>query len=470
MNTTVNNQHPSFKGYPLGFWFVSVLQVFERFSYYGMRGLLILYLASSAIKGGLGLDTAAAAVLYANFTMFAYFSPLLGGYIADNFWGKRKTFFIGSIFIVGGLFVLFVAQGKPMVMVALGLMIIGNGFWKPNITSIVGDFYDNNDPRKDGAYSIFYTFINIGAFFSPLICGTLAEKTFAVTKGTEVISYGYKYGFLAAGIGMLIGTILYILFAKKALGEVGTFNKKAALEKRQAKKASAEAKKEALTEKEKKGVLAIFVLSFFVILFWAGFEQAGSSLTLYTNDFINRDVGGFVIPTSWFQSINPFLCVVLGPLFAILFVKLSKRPQGDIPTATKMGYGLILLGIGFALMVGAVLQRGGNSADVAIKANILWLLGAYTLHTVGEMFLSPVGLSMVSKLAPKQIAALMMGVWLTATGLGNYLAGMAAALVETWGALQVFGFVAVVTIAGGILLCLISPLFDKVMPAHKHVA
>jgi len=469
MNTTIHNQHPSFKGYPMGFWFVSLLQVFERFSYYGMRGLLILYLATEAIKGGLGLDTATAATLYANFTMFVYFAPLAGGYIADNFWGKRKTFFIGSIFIAGGMFVLFSAQGKAMVMLALGLMIIGNGFWKPNITSIVGDFYDNKDPRKDGAFSIFYTFINIGAFFAPLICGTLAEKTFAVTKGTEVISYGYKYGFLAAGIGMLMGTILYILFAKKALGHVGAFNKEAALEKAQAKKASAAAKKEALTIDEKKSVVAIIVLSFFVIIFWAGFEQAGSSLTIYTNEFINRNVGGFEVPTSWFQSINPFLCVVLGPLFAMLFVRLSKRPKGDIPTATKMGYGLILLGIGFLLMTGAAMERG-NSADAAIKANILWLLGAYTLHTVGEMFLSPVGLSMVSKLAPKQIAALMMGVWLFATGMGNYIAGMSAAFVENWGGLQVFSFVAAITIGSGILLCFLSPRFDKIMPAHKHIS
>lgn len=464
MNTTVNKQKSkgNRQSYPIGFWFVSLLQVFERFSYYGMRGLLILYLATEAIKGGLGLDKSSASVIYANFTMFVYFAPLLGGYVADKFWGKRKTFFIGSIFIAGGMFLLFAAQGKSMVILALGLMIIGNGFWKPNITSIVGDFYGNNDPRKDGAYSIFYTFINIGAFFAPLVCGTLAEKTFAVTSGTQVISYGYKYGFLAAGIGMLIGTILYILFADKLLGDVGKYNAKDSHEKDQLKNNVIVTEKKALTKEEKKRVGAIFALSFFVIIFWAGFEQAGSSLTIYTNDFINRNVGGFEVPTSWFQSINPFLCVVLGPLFAMLFVRLAKRPKGDIPTATKMGYGLILLGIGFALMVGAAMQRG-NSPDVAIKANILWLIGAYTLHTVGEMFLSPVGLSMVSKLAPKQIAALMMGVWMFATGMGNYIAGISAALVETWGGLQVFGFVTAITIATGILLCLLSPIFQKLL-------
>lgn len=457
MTSTIKNK----QSYPAGFWFVSLLQAFERFSYYGMRGLLILFLATEAIKGGLGLDKASAAVIYANFTMFVYFAPLLGGYVADKFWGKRKTFFIGSILIAGGMFLLFAAQGKPMVILSLGIITIGNGFWKPNITSIVGDFYGNNDPRKDGAYSIFYTFINIGAFFAPLVCGTLAEKTFAVTKGTEVISYGYKYGFLTAGAGMLIGTILYMLFANKFLGEVGKYNAKESIEKELSKKALA-AHKQNLTKEEKKRVVGIFALAFFVILFWAGFEQAGSSLTIYTNDFINRNVGGFEVPTSWFQSINPFLCVVLGPLFAMLFVKLAKRPKGDIPTATKMGYGLILLGIGFALMVGAAMQRG-NSPDAAIKANILWLIGAYTLHTVGEMFLSPVGLSMVSKLAPKQIAALMMGVWFFATGLGNYLAGISAALVETWGGLQVFGFVAAVTISAGVLLCLLSPIFKNLL-------
>jgi POT family proton-dependent oligopeptide transporter len=448
------------QGHPMGFWLVSALQTCERFSYYGMRGLLILFLTTEAIKGGLGLDNAAAATIYANFTMFAYFAPLLGGYVADKFWGKRKTFFIGSLLITAGLILLFLANTQTMVYIALIFIIIGNGFWKPNISSIVGDFYDNNDPRKDGAYSIFYTFINIGAFFAPLVCGTLAEKTFAVTKGTEVISYGYKYGFLAAGIGMLIGSVLYMLFANKLLGDVGKFDASQAIKKEKIEEAKVD--KQPLTKKEKRRVAAIFGLTFFVIIFWAGFEQAGSSLTLYTNDYINRNVGGFEVPTSWFQSINAFLCVTLGPIFAWWFVKLSKRPKGDIPTATKMGYGLIILGLGFALMVGAALERG-SSPDAAIKANILWLLGAYTLHTVGEMFLSPVGLSMVSKLAPKQIAAIMMGVWLFATGFGNYIAGMSAAYVESWGALQVFGLVTAITIGAGILLCFLSPMFQKLM-------
>ncbi|MGL6105774.1 peptide MFS transporter [Romboutsia sp.] len=454
-NTTVKkNSHP------LGFYFIATLQMFERFSYYGMRGLLMLYLTTEAIKGGLGIDKGTAATIYANFTMFVYFAPLLGGYIADKFLGKKKTFFIGSIFITLGMILLFLSASKFMVYVSLIFIIFGNGLWKPNITSIVGDFYGNNDPRKDGAYSIFYTFINIGAFLAPLVCGTLAEKTFAVTKGSEVVSYGYKFGFLAAGIGMLIGSVLYMLFSSKLLGDLGNYD--AANPKKQAKNSSAKVEKKPLTKEEKKRVSAIVALTFFVIIFWAGFEQAGSSLTLYTNDYINRNVGGFEVPTSWFQSINAFLCVVLGPLFALLFVKLSKRPKGDIPTPTKMGYGLIILGLGFALMVGAALERG-DTTNVAVKANILWLLGAYTLHTVGEMFLSPVGLSMVSKLAPKQIAAIMMGVWLFATGFGNYIAGMSAAFVETWGALSVFGLVTGITISAGVLLCILSPIFQKLM-------
>lgn len=472
MSTTVATSNQTVvetKSHPAGFWLISTIQATERFSYYGMRGLLMLFLTTAAIKGGLGLDKPTAATIYANFTMFVYFAPLLGGFVADNYLGKRTTFFIGSLLIVAGMLGLFLSQSMFLVYAALFLIIMGNGFWKPNITSIVGDFYSNTDPRKDGAYSIFYTFINIGAFFAPLVCGTLAEKTFAVTKGTEIVSYGYKYGFLAAGIGMLVGSLLYLAFSEKYLGEVGKYNAQKAREKelaKQAEKQAIAASKHPLTAQEKARVLAIFMLTFFVIIFWAGFEQAGSSLTLYTNDYINRNVGGFEVPTSWFQSINPFLCVVLGPTFAWIFVQLSKRPQGDIPTAKKMGYGLIILGLGFALMVGAALERG-DTADAAIKANILWLFGAYTLHTVGEMFLSPVGLSMVSKLAPKQIAALMMGVWLFATGFGNYIAGMSAAFVEDWGALQVFGFVTAVSVGAGLLLCFLTPWFQKIMVVEE---
>ncbi|PAB60684.1 peptide MFS transporter [Anaeromicrobium sediminis] len=445
------------KGHPAGFWFVSVLQTCERFSYYGMRALLILFLTTEAIKGGLGMDKVTASTIYANFTMLVYFAPLLGGYIADNYLGKRKSFFIGSLLIIAGMVTLFLAPSKAVVLAGLALIIAGNGMWKPNITAIVGDFYSNTDPRKDGAYSIHYTFVNIGAFFAPLVCGTIAEKTFAVKQGAEVISYGYKYGFLTAGFGMLIGSVLYLIFADKLCGEIGKLTKKSIKN-----EVVEKVEKKPLTKEEKKRVMAILGLSVFVIIFWAGFEQAGSSLTLYTNDFIDRDINGFIVPTSWFQSINPFLCVVLGPIFAAWFLKLSKRPKGDIPTPRKMGYGLIILGLGFGLMAAAAIQRG-NSTDVAVKAHIIWLVGAYTLHTVGEMFLSPVGLSMVSKLAPKQIGALMMGVWLFATGFGNYIAGMSAAFVESWGGLQVFGFVAAVSAGAGVLLVVITPVFQKLM-------
>lgn len=458
MDTALGTSKVKSAGHPAGFWLISTLQVTERFSYYGMRGLLMLFLTTAAVKGGLGMNKAHAATIYANFTMFVYFAPLLGGIIADKYLGKRLTLFIGSLFIIAGMLGLFMATNTTIALIALILIICGNGLWKANITSTVGDFYDNNDPRKDGAYSIFYTFINVGAFIAPLVCGTLAEKTFAKTNGTEIVSYGFKYGFLAAAIGMGIGAVLYILFAGKLMGNVGKLDKHVA---------KAEVKKEAevkkpLTPVEKQRCGSIVALSFFVILFWAAFEQAGSSLTIYTNDFINRNVGGFEVPTSWFQSVNPFLCIILGPIFAIWFLKLSRRPKGDIPTATKMAYGLIILGLGFALLVCAALERG-NSTDVAIKANILWLIGAYTLHTVGEMFLSPVGLSMVSKLAPKQIAAIMMGVWMFATGFGNYLAGMSAAFVESWGGLQVFGLVTVVTVLAGFLLVFLSPKFQRIM-------
>lgn len=446
------------KGHPAGFWLVCALQACERFSYYGFRGILILFLATSIAGGGLGLGKAGAAPIYANVTMLVYFAPLLGGWIADNLFGKRKTFFYGSILTAVGMISLF-AGAKAIVYLGIALIILGNGFWKANITSIVGDFYKDTDPRKDGAYSIFYTFINIGAFFGPLVTGYLADNTFAVRQGGEIISHGYKYGFVASGLGMLVGTVLYILFAEKLLGEVGKYPAQKANKTAKAKDTTP---KVPLTKQEKSRVLAILGLSVFVFIFWAGFEQAGSSLTLYTETFINRKIGSFEIPTAWFGSVNAFLCVVLGPIFAAWFLKLSKRPQGDIPTPKKMGYGLILLGLGFLLMVGASLQRG-NSADVAIKANVLWLIGAYFLHTVGEMFLSPVGLSMVSKLAPKQIGAIMMGIWFFVTGVSNYAAGMAAALVEAWGALQVFGFVTGVTVFFGIVLVLISKKFEKLM-------
>ncbi|MCT4662561.1 MAG: peptide MFS transporter [Tissierellales bacterium] len=445
-NVQTSSKHPK------GFWFVSTLQIFERFSFYGMRGILILFLTSSIASGGLGLDDKFGSEIYAWFTMLVYFAPLLGGWIADTFFGKRKTFFIGSFFITGGLFVMFASSGLSMFYVGLGLLIIGNGLWKPNITSLIGDFYDDHDPKKDGAYSMFYTFTNIGALFGPMICGFLYANLFATFENGQIVTYGYKYGFLASGISMLIGSVLYALFAEKYVGKIGTACKAAD------KKNNSHTKSEPLTKSDWKRVATIMGLSLFVIVFWAGFEQAGSSMTLFAQRYVDRSVGGWMIPTNWFQMINPFFCIVLGPTFALWFVKLAKRPKGDIPTTRKMAYGLMILASGFAVLMLASLRVESTGS-----ASWLFLAGAYILHTVGEMFLSPIGLSMVNKLSPKQIAAVMMGAWYAATGFGNYLAGISAGFVESMGSLQIFGMVTVVSLAAGILLLLMGPIFQKVM-------
>ncbi|SHK28678.1 peptide MFS transporter [Tepidibacter formicigenes] len=432
--------------HPVGLYLVSFTIMWERFSYYGMRALLILFLTTQLIKGGLGLDTKSAGLIYGNFTGLVYLTPLLGGWLADKYLGQRKAVVWGSTLIALGQFALFTTHTKSMLYLGLLLLILGNGFFKPNMSSLVGQLYEKDDSRKDSAYSIFYMAINVGAFIAPLICGTLAEQIFAQKQGAEIISYGYRYGFLAAGIGMLIGQIAFMLLSNKYMKGIG---------KHPITKASTTDTKDSnkpLTKQEKNRIKAIFIMVFFVTFFWAGFEQAGASLTIYTKDFINRNMGSFVVPTSWFQSLNPIFCVILGPTMGALWVYLSKREKGDLTIPQKMSLGMILLGIGFLLMVGAVLQRGSAGDDVTVKANMMWLVGAYFLHTVGEMCLSPVGLSMVSKLSPPKYVSLLMGVWLFSSAIANKLAGVVASLMGTFTHMQIFGTIAGVSIVLGFML------------------
>lgn len=446
------------QGHPKGLYLLFFTEMWERFSYYGMRGILMLYLTKTLLEGGLAIEPENAALIYGFFTGFVYFTPLIGGWIADTFWGQRKCITIGGITMMLGQFVLFAINTHLGLYLGLFLLIIGNGFFKPNISTLVGQLYGEKDPRRDAAFSIFYMGINLGAFLAPLVIGFLAEDYFTTKDASgAILTFGYKYGFLASGIGMLLGQLVFNTWAQKYLGEIGVHaangKKSQALEEGQVKKP--------LTKEEKERITVIFVFFTFAIFFFAGFEQAGSSITLYTDKFINREVGGFLIPTTWFQSVNPIFIVLLAPLFGMFWTsKFGTR----LTTPLKMGLGMILLGIGFFFMLGAIAERGGDVQDTAIKANIMWLVMTYFVHTIGELCLSPVGLSVVTKLSPPKLASVLMGVWLLSSFFANVIGGLMASSVESLGAQKIF-----TVISGFVILCgLLMIVLNKKLVAMMH--
>jgi POT family proton-dependent oligopeptide transporter len=339
----------------------------------------------------------------------------------------------------------------------LGLLIIGNGFFKPNISTLVGELYPENDKRRDAAFTIFYMGINIGAFFAPLVCGYLAEDLFKTTVN-GVVQYGFKYGFLAASIGMIIGQLIFNVFGNRYLGEIG--KKPVGKSEDKAKAAAANAP---LTKKDKQRTAVIIIITCFVVFFWAGFEQAGSSLTLYTDKFVDKQVFGYEVPTSWFQSLNPLFIVLLAPILSGLWVKLASSKRGDLKIPTKMGLGMIMLGLGYMVLLLAVLQTGSDENHILNKANVMFIVLTYFMHTLGELFLSPVGLSMVSKIAPVKLASLLMGVWLASSGVANILAGELASYTQSLGYLEVFGLIGLLAIVMGLLLLLLSRKLVQMM-------
>jgi POT family proton-dependent oligopeptide transporter len=451
--------NPTSSKHPPGLYLLFFTEMWERFSYYGMRGLLVLYLTKTALQGGLGIPSASATLIYGYFTGFVYFTPIIGGYLADKYIGQRRAILIGGITMAIAQICLFMQPalsteaavfGMPW-PTALGLLllILGNGFFKPNISTIVGKLYQQGDPMRDAAFTIFYMGINVGAFFAPLVCGYLAEDLFATKDAAgAVVSYGFRYGFLAAGIGMILGQLAFNLLGKKYLGDVGLYPEGKGADNKVVEKTP-------LTKEETDRMSVIFIVTLFVVFFWAGFEQAGSSLTLYTDSFIDREVFGWTIPTSWFQSVNPLFIVALAPLVANVWLNLGRKGK-DLSIPVKMGLGMILLGVGFLFMVGAVMQRGGDVADPAIKASILWLLATYFFHTIGELCLSPIGLSMVSRLSPVSLTSMLMGVWFLAPFVAQIAGGYIAAYVEELGALKVFGLIAGFVIVAGLLLIAIA--------------
>ena len=456
------------KEHPAGLRLLFFTEMWERFSYYGMRGLLILYLTKSFIEGGLGFSDDNAGLIYGVYTGLVYLTPILGGWIADNYIGQRKAITIGGILMALGQFSLASQMGLGSFYAGLGLLIIGNGFFKPNISIIVGQLYDNNDPRKDGAFNIFYMGINLGAFLAPLVCGFLAED-FMATKETladgsvKISKYAFQYGFLAAGIGMTIGQILFNMLGQKYLGDKGLRPQNKNVEAGDIVDDMGKVTSgNGLNKEEKDRTWVIIILVAFVTSFWAGFEQAGGAFSLYTDKFIDREVSGYLIPTSFFQSVNPIFIVMLAPLFTLLWAYLNRNGK-EPNTPIKMGLGMILLGLGFLLMVGAVMERGNAGSDEAIKANIMWMLGTYLIHTCGELCLSPIGLSMVTKLAPVKLASMLMGVWFLSSFVANNLAGLTVGFVEKLGPYTIFAGIAGFVIVLGLILISLNKVLLKMM-------
>ncbi|MBR9787308.1 MAG: peptide MFS transporter [Vibrionaceae bacterium] len=434
----MTNQHQYF-GHPRGLFLLFGTELWERFSYYAMRAILVLYLTDTTMNGGLGWSTKDALDLYGTYTGLVYITPLIGGYLADNYLGQRRSILLGGALMAIGQFTLALPAGAlglgylHTFYLGLALLIAGNGLFKPNISTMVGDLYNEGDNRRDGAFTIFYMGINLGALLAGVVSGSVTD------------SFGWKAGFVAAGIGMLMSLVMQMTFAQSWLGNIG---REPAAKRALAKQKST--KKQPLTKEEVDRIKVILVMSLFTIVFWAGFEQAGGLMNIYTQQYTDRMIGSFEVPAAWFQSLNPFFIITLAPVLAVLWVKLGKREPNS---PVKFALAMFFLALGFLCMVGAVLEQGG---DTTVKTSMLWLVGAFFFHTLGELCLSPIGLSMVTKLAPLRLASLMMGAWFGCNAIANYVAGYVGSHVGELGAMAIFSGIAASATVSGLILLLFS--------------
>jgi proton-dependent oligopeptide transporter, POT family len=428
-------------GHPRGLATLFFTEMWERFSYYGMRALLILYMVGSTMQPGLGFGEKKAAQIYGIYTMAVYLMGIPGGFVADRFLGHYRAVLIGGIIIACGHFSMAV-PGLPFFFFGLFLIVIGTGLLKPNVSTIVGTLYTQDDKRRDAGFSIFYMGINLGAFIAPLITGWLGQKI------------NWHIGFAAAGVGMVFGLIQYVA-GKKYLTPVSQ------IEKPEVRGPRPEAAVETpLTRVDWMRIGAIAILTLFALLFWAGFEQAGSSLNLFADRATRLQIFGWTYPSSWFQSVEPLFIITCSPLFAWLWIKLGRLEPSS---PAKFTLGLAFLCLSFLLIVPAahIFERDHS------RVSAMWLIGLYFLQAVGELCLSPVGLSMVTKLAPARLVGLMMGVWFFATAMGNYVAGWAAGFLENRTFSEVFfAAFASVAVATVILAILIKPIRRLMAGVH----
>jgi len=429
---------PPLFGHPRGLTFLFATEMWERFSYYGMRALLVLYMvkylflperaesvagygalkaALEAVFGPLGVQPFASQV-YGLYTALVYLSPILGGWLADRVLGQRRMVVIGGVLMAIGHFLM---ASERWLLIALGFLILGSGAFKPNISTQVGHLYAPGDPRRDRAFSIFYVGINIGAFFSPLVCGSLA------------VAFGWHYGFAAAGVGMLVGLAIYL---------TGTSSlPRDALAKHDAAPLSAQ---------ERRGLAGLAVLFLPMTLFWATYEQQGNTIALWAEDYTRRGIDLFVwqgeFPAEWFQSFNPFMIFAFTPLVVALWAQQSKRGSEPL-TASKMALGCFGVALANVVMIGAAVAAGDEG-----RASALWLIGYFILVTLGELYLSPTSLSVVTKVAPVRVQSTVMGLSFATIFAGNFLAGWLGSFWTGTSKPAFFLMIALIAAAAGVLI------------------
>ena len=458
----------SFFGHPRGLSTLFFTEMWERFSYYGLRPLLVLFMSAALAQGGFGLERSQASAIVGIYAASVYLASLPGGWIADRLLGLRRAVALGAALIASGHLMIGLsafAHGKVPFFLGLVLIVLGTGLLKPNISALVGDLYPEGGARRDAGFSIFYMGINSGAFLGQIVTGFLGE------------SVGWHFGFGAAGVGMLIGLITFLALNKKTLGNLGlapTRHPDPVIDARQQSRGKLGVAiglgilalvivlaamgvitldpqvigrnmtfvlvgmavlyftyiftVGGLSGDEKKRVGVIMVLFLFSAIFWSAFEQAPTSLNLFARDFTDRHIGGFEIPASWFQSINSAFVILLAPVMAAVWVGLSNRKGGDLSSPGKFAFGLVFAGIGFALMIvaaNAIVASGGT-----LKVSPWWLVASYFFQSVGELMISPVGLSSMTKLSPRKYVGQMMGIWFLATAVGNLIAGLVGGNVD----------------------------------------
>jgi proton-dependent oligopeptide transporter, POT family len=492
VGTVATATDTSFFGHPRGLSTLFFTEMWERFSYYGMRALLILFMTAPLAAGGLAFDTATAGAIYGLYTSMVYMTTLPGGWIADRLIGQRRAVLYGGIIIASGHFCMAFSSVSTFYL-GLFLIVIGTGLLKGNVSVIVGQLYTKEDIRRDAGFSIFYMGINLGAFIAPLVCGYLGQKV------------SWHIGFAAAGVGMTFGVIQYVL-GSRHLGDAGLYPAPA-----KSPEAAARLRRNTtiiggllaaaivvfalgastgaipvtpLQVADAAGVLLLAIVVFFfgwlfassdwsaeerkklyvigvlflaAALFWSVFEQAGSTLNLFADRNTANVVFGWSYPSSWFQSMNSLFLIIFAPIFAWLWLRLA-RNRNEPSSPAKFAMGLVLVGAGFAILIWAA-----RMAEQGVMVSPMWLTVTYLLHTWGELCLSPVGLSAMTKLAPARIAGLMMGVWFLATSVGNFIGGRVSSLYESWALPSLFGAVGLFAIGAGVLLFLFVKPMKRLM-------